>query len=72
MFTEETIFSFTTRMEKFRMKPQEHTENPGLAGYKRIVLIRLLELQNDTFQLQIKSSFFDAQSISGTKQRMYP
>ena len=54
------------------MKPQEHTENPGLAGYKRIVLIRLLELQNDTFQLQIKSSFFDTQSISGTKQRMYP
>lgn len=57
MFREETIFSFTTRTEKFRRKPQEHTENPGLVGYKRIVLIRLLELQNDTFQLQVKSNF---------------
>lgn len=57
MFREVTISHFETGMEKFRKKPQEHTENSGFVEWKRIILIRLLESQNDIFRLQKKSDF---------------
>lgn len=58
-------------MEKFGKKSQEQTENFGFMEWNRIILTWLLELQNETFQLQNKK-VFDAQSINGTKQSIYP
>ena len=36
MFREETIFSFTTGMEKFKKKPQEHKRTQVLQGSKAL------------------------------------